>query len=97
MNGKAGGIPTAPAGSENVPDESDYPHPNNAGQQISEGHNNSRWIAARAVGASVDVDRGPAAVPIMQTLTDRGALRTRRIHAVSASCSIPWEAACWGI
>ena len=34
MSGKAGGIPAALAGPENVPDESDCPHPNRVSQEV---------------------------------------------------------------
>ena len=82
MNGKAGENPAALAGPENVPDESDYPHPNNASQQIFEDHNNSRRIAAPAVGVSVDVDRVPSAACINPKLMNRRTHPTYGNHTV---------------
>ncbi len=45
MNGKAGGIPAALADPENVPVESDYPHPNSVSQEVFEGQKDAceRW------------------------------------------------------
>ena len=41
MSGMEGGIPAALAGPENVPVESDYPHPNSVSQEIFEGQKDS--------------------------------------------------------
>ena len=41
MNGKAGGIPAALAGAENVPDQSDCPNPDSVSQEIRLDQSNS--------------------------------------------------------
>ena len=75
MSGKAGGIPAALAGPENVPDESDCPRPVRASQGIFAGHSDSggefpapdhpRWRVSRPSifwitgSATVDAQRLP--------------------------------------